>query len=59
MKSAAFGILLSVTMGTGARGQEPVVVDTPTVKVLRGLTVQQFEAEMQLMNQALGVSCGF
>ena len=34
-------------------------MDTPAVKVLRGLTVQQFEAEMQLMNQALGVSCGF
>ena len=34
-------------------------MDTPTVSVLRGLTVQQFEAEMQLMNQALGVSCGF
>jgi hypothetical protein len=34
------------------------MVDTPTVKVLRGLTVPEFEAEMQLMNQALGVSCG-
>jgi photosynthetic reaction center cytochrome c subunit len=38
----------------------PVVgnVDTPSVKILRGLTVPQFEAEMQLMNQALGVACG-
>jgi hypothetical protein len=38
----------------------PIVgmVDAPTVKVLRGLTVPEFEAEMQLMNQALGVSCG-
>ena len=34
------------------------IVDTPTVKILRGLTVPEFEAEMQLMNQALGVSCG-
>jgi hypothetical protein len=34
------------------------MVDTPTVKILRGLTVPEFEAEMQLMNQALGVSCG-
>jgi len=34
------------------------IVDTPSVKVLRGLTVPEFEAEMQLMNQALGVSCG-
>jgi hypothetical protein len=34
------------------------MVDVPSVKVLRGLTVPEFEAEMQLMNQALGVSCG-
>ena len=37
----------------------PNMVDTPTVKVLTGLTVPEFEAEMQLMNTALGVSCGF
>src|SRR6476660_3778952 len=36
----------------------PAVVDTPTVKVLTGLTVPEFEAEMQLMTQALGASCG-
>jgi hypothetical protein len=34
------------------------MVDTPSVTVLTGLTVPEFEAEMQLMNQALGVSCG-
>ena len=34
------------------------MVDTPTVKVLRGLTVPEFEQEMQLMNTALGVGCG-
>ena len=41
-------------------GQPPAVgmVDTPTVKVLTGLTVPEFEAEMQLMTQALGLSCG-
>jgi len=59
MKTAGLAVLLSVMLGTGARGQESIIVDTPSVKVLRGLTVQQFEAEMQLMNQALGVSCGF
>jgi hypothetical protein len=37
----------------------PGMVDTPSVKVLRGLTVPEFEAEMQLMTQALGVSCGY
>lgn len=35
------------------------MVDAPGVRVLRGLTVPQFEAEMQLMTQGLGVSCGF
>jgi hypothetical protein len=39
--------------------QPPAMVDTPGVKVLTGLTVPEFEAEMQLMNVALGVSCGF
>ena len=34
------------------------MVDVPTVKVLRGMTVPEFELEMQLMNQALGVGCG-
>jgi Photosynthetic reaction centre cytochrome C subunit len=59
MKTAGFAVLLSVVVGSSARGQDSVIVDAPTVKVLRGLTVQQFETEMQLMNQALGVSCGF
>ena len=38
---------------------EPQIVDTPTVKVLRGMTVPDFELEMQLMTSALGVSCGY
>jgi hypothetical protein len=37
---------------------QPPVVDTPGVKLLKGLTVPEFEAEMQLMTQALGGSCG-
>jgi photosynthetic reaction center cytochrome c subunit len=36
----------------------PGVVDTATVTVLTGLTVPEFESEMQLMTQALGASCG-
>jgi photosynthetic reaction center cytochrome c subunit len=54
--------LPSRTMSAGAaQDARPQVgmVDTPTVKVLRGLTVPEFEAEMQAMNTALGVSCGF
>ena len=35
------------------------IVDTPSVKVLKGLTAPEFEAEMQQMNVALGVGCGF
>ena len=34
------------------------MVDSSTVTVLRGLNVREFEAEMQFMNQALGVACG-
>jgi photosynthetic reaction center cytochrome c subunit len=41
-----------------AQPPPPAMVDTPSVTVLTGLTVPEFEAEMQLMNQALGVSCG-
>ena len=33
-------------------------VESPTVKVLTGLTVPQFEQEMQHFVQAVGVSCG-
>ena len=36
----------------------PSKVETPTVKALTGLTVPQFEQEMQHFVQALGVSCG-
>jgi len=35
------------------------IVDTPSVKILKGLTAPQFEDEMQKMNVALGVACGF
>jgi len=53
--------LVAFTGATAAQdAAHPVMgmVDSPTVKVLRGLNVREFEAEMQLMNQALGVACG-
>lgn len=55
--------IVLLAAGGGARAQDAAhpsvgVVDVPTVKVLRGLSVPDFEAEMQLMNQALGVACG-
>jgi photosynthetic reaction center cytochrome c subunit len=44
-----------------ARAQQPAIgmVDSPTVKVLTGLTVPEFEEEMRQMTTALGVSCGY
>ena len=57
--------VLSLITGSGSTvgAQDPArpvvgMVDTPTVTILRGLTVPEFETEMQLMNQALGVACG-
>ena len=38
--------------------EKPNMVESPTVKVLTGLTVPQFEQEMQHFVQAIGVSCG-
>jgi len=62
----ALSIVCSSVVGPAEAGRyrntfvqpPPAMVDTPTVKVLTGLTVQEFEAEMQLMTQALGLSCG-
>jgi len=59
MRSAISSFIMVVVVVSGTRAQEPAVVESPGVRVLRGLTVPQFEAEMQLMTQALGVSCGF
>ena len=51
--------LLTVTLAAAqGRPPQPAVVDTPTVTVLRGLTVPEFEAEMQHFVQSLGVTCG-
>jgi hypothetical protein len=56
-------VTFCVVLGLEAapRAQPPAVpakVETPTVTVLTGLTVPQFEQEMQGFVQALGVSCG-
>ena len=59
MRNAIVSVIFAVGFASIARAQQIAVVETPGVKVLRGLTVPQFEAEMQLMTQALGVSCGF
>jgi hypothetical protein len=51
--------LVAASISQDAARPQVGMVDTPTVKVLRGLTVPEFEAEMQAMTTALGVSCGF
>ena len=53
-----FCVMASIVVSSQQPPATPAMVDTPTVKVLTGLTVPEFEAEMQLMTQALGVSCG-
>ena len=40
-----------------AQAPTPTVVESPNVKVLTGLYAQQFQEEMNLIVQALGVSC--
>ena len=56
---ASFGSLAS----GGPRGEpaqdQPQIVDTPTVKVLKGLTAPEFDEEMKQITIALGVNCGF
>ena len=55
-----YACLLSAAASARAQPPNPpAMVDTPGVTVLTGLTVPEFEAEMQQMNMALGVSCGF
>jgi cytochrome c553 len=53
--------LLGFPLSTLVWAQAPAVpnkVETPTVKALTGLTVPQFEQEMQHFVQAVGMSCG-
>lgn len=38
---------------------KPGMAESPTITVLKGLTVPEFEQEMQMMVQALGVNCTF
>ena len=37
---------------------QPQIVEGPNVKVLTGLTAQQFQEEMNFIVQGLGVTCG-
>jgi hypothetical protein len=42
-----------------AQAPAPQIVDTPNVRILKGLTAPEFEIEMQQITVALGVACGF
>ena len=51
-----------VAAGTAAAqdaNPTPAMMDTPGVHILKGLTVPQFQDEMNFMIVALGVNCGF
>jgi hypothetical protein len=52
--------LFTLMLAGPARAQAPApaIVDSPNVKVLTGLTAQQFQEEMNFIVQGLGVTCG-
>jgi len=62
MNSVVVGSLLvfalSVISPVLAQTPTPTVVDSPAVKVLTGLLAPQFQEEMNLITQALGITCG-
>jgi hypothetical protein len=54
-------VAVAMVSSTAVFAQAPAMpnkVESPTVAVLTGLTVTQFEQEMQGFVQAIGVSCG-
>jgi hypothetical protein len=61
MKLGRFIIFLLVTLmfpgASEAQPPTPTVVESPNVKVLTGLFAQQFQEEMNLMVQGLGMTC--
>jgi hypothetical protein len=61
MKTGAvlsFALLCSMLpVSLQAQAPTPTVVESPNVKVLTGLYAQQFQEEMNLIVQGLGVTC--
>jgi photosynthetic reaction center cytochrome c subunit len=58
MRPVAIAAMLAAASGQDAR-PTPQIVDTPNVKILKGLTAPEFEQEMQQITVALGVGCNF
>lgn len=62
MAAALCVLATSGVLATSAVGAQPPQVpnrvDSPTVKALTGLTVPEFEQEMQRFVEAIGESCG-
>jgi hypothetical protein len=50
--------ILMLAAPARAQAPQPQVVEGPNVKVLTGLTAQQFQEEMNFIVQGLGVTCG-
>jgi hypothetical protein len=62
MRYAVLAVLLSFSTASLLAQDgppKPGLAESPGIKVLKGLTVPEFEQEMQMMVQALGVSCAF
>jgi hypothetical protein len=61
MKLVVVAVFLGIALGlispVFAQTPTPTVVDSPGVKVLTGLLAPQFQEEMNLITQALGVTC--
>ena len=58
--AAVLALVLSAPAIAAAQAPPgPVLVEGPNIKVLKDLTVPQFEGEMRHFVQALGVNCGF
>lgn len=62
MKLVVCAAFLTIALGSltpvSAQAPTPQLVEGPNIKVLTGLYAQQFQEEMNLMVQALGMSCG-
>ena len=61
MMRSSLAVIAGLALSTALNAQapeKPNMVDTPTVRALTGLTVPQFEQEMQHFVQAVGIGCG-